>query len=96
MVLASDCAYLPTTVALRTQDPLGIRGSFQWRNTCGWWTGASVMRIGISIALVGGKLEDAMEVLAMVGAVGLGFCTAVLLARLGMTALIAMMPTKRT
>jgi hypothetical protein len=54
------------------------------------------MRIGISIALVGGKLEDAMEVLAMVGAVGLGFCTAVLLARLGMTALIAMMPTKRT
>ena len=54
------------------------------------------MRNGIYFALVGGELEDVMEVLAMVGAVGLGFCTAVLVARIGMTALIAMMPTKRT
>ena len=55
-----------------------------------------VLCVGTRFALVGGVLEDTMEVLAMVGAVGLGFCTAVLVARIGMTALIAMMPTKRT
>ena len=59
-------------------------------------TAGVVVRNGIYFALVGGELEDVMEVLAMVGAVGLGFCTAVLVARIGMTALIAMMPTKRT
>ena len=36
-----------------------------------------------------------MEILALVGAVGLGFCTAVGLSRAGMTAVIALMPTRR-